>query len=335
MSSEPTPDQVAALTELVVELNAASELTLGKRLVPGREAGFYATLAETGEGRPLGPGGLPIGSKGGKRRRRRSLRGGVGACDSMFVRLAIDSAIILAGAAAIAGTGYLGIGALNSFMAAYSLDAASVAVTKALYESLTAALATTLEAAAGARAAAGPMTSSIASLAGTGFGAAATAAPSVLRSAAMLAPPMLFGRYFKTGLSAREDAMAILNGLYAQYDSLAQRTGAVTRSIAAKKDELMARIAETRAAVNDRYQSAVESGANASATTMASYADVRQRICDAIDRVASGAIGAVDALVGVDINEIIITGGKRRKSKKLQLKLKGGSRRRRKSTRRR
>jgi len=136
-------------------------------------------------------------------------------------------------------------------------------------------------------------------------------------------------------LSAREDAMAILNGLYAQYDSLAQRTGAVTRSIAAKKDELMARIAETRAAVNDRYQSAVESGANASATTMASYADVRQRICDAIDRVASGAIGAVDALVGVDINEIIITGGKRRKSKKLQLKLKGGSRRRRKSTRRR
>jgi len=313
--SSPSQEQVNALADLIGELNAASEITLGKRMVPGREPGFYSTLSETGEGRPIGPGGLPMGSKGGKRKRRRSLRGGA-ACDNQYVSLAIDSAIILAGAAAIAGTGYAGFASLQYFMGVYALDASVVSVVTALYNSFSATLNFALTSGSAAISAVGPMASSAMSTASAVASSAVSVAPSVLTTLARLSPGIVLGRYIGTGKSARDDAMAILNGLNAKYEAISNYSGAVTRSIAAKKTALEQQISETRERISQTYQAAAAAAQSASQSASSSYGSLKGKLCELVDKVATGAASAVDIMPGLEDAVIVISGGKRRKTKK-------------------
>jgi len=333
-----TAEQIDALAALIGELNAASELTLGKRMVPGRtETGFYAALATTGEGRPLGPGGLPMGSKGGKRTRVRSLRGGA-LCDNSYVSLAIDSAIIMAGAGAIAGAGYTGFAALQYYMRVYGLDAAVVSVITALYEALRATLSQVLIAGVAVAASGATVASSAFSMASATGSAVAATTPNVFTTLATLAPPILFGRYYRTGLSAREDALAILNTLNGQYAVLTAYTGAVTRSMTEKKTELERQIAATRAAINETYQRAVEAGTGAVTATTTSYAVIKARICALIDNVNGGITSISDIFPGLESSEIIIAGGNNRRrtgKKRASRKNKTNKRHKRKSHRRR
>lgn len=313
--SSLSQEQVNALADLIGELNAASEITLGKRMVPGREQGFYSTLSETGEGRPIGPGGLPMGSKGGKRKRRRSLRGGA-ACDNQYVSLAIDSAIILAGAAAIAGTGYAGFASLQYFMGVYALDASVVSVVTALYNSFSATLSFALTSGSAAISAVGPMASSAMSTASEVASSAVSVAPSVLTTLARLSPGIVLGRYIGTGKSARDDAMAILNGLNAKYEAISNYSGAVTRSIAAKKTALEQQISETRERISQTYQAAAAAAQSASQSASSSYGSLKGKLCELVDKVATGAASAVDIMPGLEDAVIVISGGKRRKTKK-------------------
>lgn len=313
--SSPSQEQVNALADLIGELNAASEITLGKRMVPGREPGFYSTLSETGEGRPLGPGGLPMGTRGGKRKRRRSLRGGA-ACDNQYVSLAIDSAIILAGAAAIAGTGYAGFASLQYFMGVYALDASVVSVVTALYNSFTATLSFALTSGASAASAVGPIASSAASVVSTAASSAASVAPSVLTTLARLTPGILLGRYIGTGISARDDAMAILNGLNAKYEAISNYTGAVTRSVAAKKAALEQNISETRKRISQTYQAAAASAQSASQSVSSLYGSLKGKLCELVDKVATGVASSVDIFPGLEDAVIVISGGRKRKTRK-------------------
>jgi len=334
--SSPSQEQVNALADLIGELNAASEITLGKRMVPGREPGFYSTLSETGEGRPVGPGGLPMGSRGGKRKGRRSLRGGA-ACDNQYVSLAIDSAIILAGAGAIAGTGYAGFASLQYFMGVYALDASVISVVTALYNSLNATLSFALTSGSSAIAAVGPVASSAMSAATAVASSAASVAPSVLTTLARLTPGILLGRYIGTGISAREDAMAILNGLNAKYEAVTNYTGAVTRSLAAKKTALEQTISETRERISQTYQSAAASAQSTSSAVSSLYGSLKAKLCELVDKVATGAASAVDIVPGLEDAVIVISGGRKRKTKKMRSikKSKKGKKNGRKTYRRR
>jgi hypothetical protein len=313
--SSPSQEQVNALADLIGELNAASEITLGKRMVPGREPGFYSSLAETGQGRPLGPGGFPMGSRGGKRRRRRSLRGGA-ACDNQYVSLAIDSAIILAGAAAIAGTGYAGFSTLQYFMGVYALDASVVSVVTALFNSFNATLSFALTSGSSVVSAVGPMASSAASAISIAASSASSTTGPVLTTLFRMGPAVLLGRYIGTGISAREDAMAILNGLNAKYESISNYAGAVTRSVAAKKAALEQQIAETRERISQTYQAAAASAQSTSQSVSSSYGSLKGKLCELVDKVAAGVISSVDIMPGLEDAVIVISGGRKRKTRK-------------------
>lgn len=315
--SSPSREQVNALADLIGELNAASEITLGKRMIPGREPGFYSILSETGEGRPVGPGGLPMGSRGGKRKGRRSLRGGA-ACDNQYVSLAIDSAIILAGAGAIAGTGYAGFASLQYFMGVYALDASVISVITALYNSLNATLSFALTSGASVVSAVGPVASSATRVISTAASSAASVAPSVLTTLARLTPGVLLGRYIGTGISAREDAMAILNGLNEKYEAVKNYTGAVTRSIATKKAALEKNISETRERISQTYQSAAASAQSTSTSVSSLYGSLKEKLCELVDKVATGVASSVDIMPGLENAVIVISGGRKRKIKKIR-----------------
>jgi len=315
--SSASQEEINALADLIGELNAASEITLGKRMVPGREPGFYSTLSETGEGRPVGPGGFTMGSRGGKRKGRRSLRGGA-ACDNQYISLSIDSAIILAGAGAIVGTGYAGFASLQYFMSVYALDASVISVITALYNSLNATLSFALASGSSAVAVVGPVATSAMSAAAAVASSAVSVTPSVLTTLARLTTGILLGRYIGTGISAREDAMAILNGLNAKYEAVKNYTGAVTRSVAAKKAALEQNISETRERISQTYQSAAASAQSTSSAVSSLYGSLKAKLCELVDKVATGLASSVDIFPGLEDAVIVISGGRKRKTKKMR-----------------
>ena len=122
LDSQAKIDALLALTD---ELDIAEDI-LGKRNTPGRTSGFYAGVIKA-------PGGFDTfsTSKGGKRRK---MRGG-GLCeDNRFISLAIDSAIILAGATVAVGGAYIGINSLKTFMNAMNFDELIKSIIIAAYE---------------------------------------------------------------------------------------------------------------------------------------------------------------------------------------------------------
>jgi len=286
MSSDE--EKAQALAALIGELNAASELTMGKRISPGRVEGAFAGM----EGGPEeeDPDYEPGMKIGGKRR----LRGGA-ACDNRYVSLAVDSAIILAGAAAVVGAGYGGLVTLQYYMAIYGLDAATSAAITALYNTLATALRGAITAGSATVSAVGSTLSAAAPVVGSVGSAVGKVAGPAVGAAVRAAPAMLLGRYLTIGFRARQDAMDILNALNAQYRAIADYTGAVTRSMTAKKAALEEKIASISATTRGAYESVREAATSAATATSGGYAAVKAAICNFIDRVNAGAVDAADA----------------------------------------
>jgi len=287
MASED--EKAQALAALIGELNAASELTMGKRMTPGRVPGAFAGM----QGGPEeDDSDYEPGMAGGKRK----LRGGA-ACDNRYVSLAVDSAIILAGAAAIVGAGYGGLTTLQYYMTVYGLDAAISATITALYTTLTTTLSGIITTGSAAMGAVRTGLSTAAPVVGTAASAIGKAAGPSIEAVARMTPAMLLGRYLTIGFKAREDAMAILNSLNAQYTAITAYAGAMTRSMTAKKAALEEQIASVSASTRGAYESARVAVTGAATLTAAGYAAVKETICGVIDRVSNGTAAAGDAAV--------------------------------------
>jgi hypothetical protein len=342
MSSED--EKAQALAALIGELNAASELTMGKRISPGRVEGAFAGMHG---GPEENDSDWEEGMNGGRRKRRGAGNTPSGmappsACDNRYVSLAVDSAIILAGAAAIVGAGYGGLTTLQYYMTVYGLDAAISATITALYTTLTTTLSGIITTSSAAMGAVGTGLSQAAPAIGTAASAIGTVAGPAAISLARMTPAMLLGRYLTIGFKAREDAMSILNALNAKYVAMTEYTGAMTRSMTAKKAALEEQIASVSAATRGAYDSARVAVRSAATSTAAGFAAVKATICRFIDRVNAGAANAADAALAFsgiltgELGEISGSmGGRYRKRKTRNNKIKGKkSRKSRKNKRR-
>ena len=153
-------EKAIALGNLIGEMDVASEVTLGQRLVPGRIIEEYHGKIATGKLVPQHK--LYPGERGGKRMK---LVGG-GICeDEPWVRLSIDAAIVLASAAVVVGIGYTGFATLQSFMSVYGLKESSIAIITSLYNSLIATGGTIFTAVYNMGSAAVPVAKSVGSMA--------------------------------------------------------------------------------------------------------------------------------------------------------------------------
>jgi hypothetical protein len=307
MSSEEA--KAIALGNLIGELDIASEITLGQRLVPGRIIeGYHGDIAS----------GLRVpehlkypGEKGGKRMSGKRMSGG-GICeDNIYVRLAIDSAIILASAAVVVGVGYAGFATLQAFMNVYALSPATIAIIESLYNSLIAtggAILTSLYNVGSSAVSIGQSFGTVATTVARGM--YASAGP-VLNAFARAAPAIAAGRYIGTNRNAYEDAKNILTTLDAQYKAITSYTGAITRSMTDKKTNIERQLASAQETLKSTYET-VKSGAESSASKSSSlYLAIRTKICQLIDR----GVEAVDITAGLEeaLATINFEGGRRRR----------------------
>jgi hypothetical protein len=293
MSSED--EKAQALAALIGELNAASELTMEQRMVPGREEGYHAAI-ESG----VVPSHLKYPGEGGKRKRKGAGNAPSGmaspsACNNRYVSLAVDSAIILAGAAAVVGGGYGGLTTLQYYMSVYGIDAATIAVINALYTTLSTTLNGIITTGSAVIGTIGTGLSAAAPVVGTAARGIGTVAGPTIEAVARMTPAMLLGRYLSIGFKAREDAMEILNALNAQYTAITEYAGTVTRSMTAKKAKLEEKISRVSASTRGAYESVRGAANSAAASTAAGYAAIKNAICNFIDRVNSGVSDASDA----------------------------------------
>jgi len=307
MSSEEA--QAIALGNLIGELDIASEITLGQRLVPGRIIeGYHGDIA-------MGvrvPEHLKYpGEKGGKRMTGKRMNGG-GICeDNIYVRLAIDSAIILASAAVVVGVGYAGFATLQAFMNVYALSPATIAIIESLYNSLIAtggAILTSLYNVGSSAVSIGQSFGTVATTVARGM--YASAGP-VLNAFARAAPAIAAGRYIGTNRNAYEDAKNILTTLDAQYQAITSYTGAITRSMTEKKANIERQMASARDTLKSTYET-VKSGAESTVSKSSSlYLAIRTKICQLID----SGIEAVDITAGLEeaLATINFEGGRRRR----------------------
>jgi hypothetical protein len=307
MSSEEA--KAIALGNLIGELDVASEITLGQRLVPGRILeGYHGDIASG----LIVPEHLKYpGEKGGKRMNRKRMNGG-GICESnIYVRLAVDSAIILASAAVVVGVGYAGFATLKAFMNVYGLSQAIIAVIESLYNSLIATGGAILSSLYNVSSAAISVGQSVGTLGTTvARGIYASAGP-ILSAFARAAPAIAAGRYIGTNRNAYEDAKNILSTLDAQYKAISSYTGAVTRSMTEKKTNIERQIASARENLKTAYETA-KSGAESAATKSSSvYTAIRTKVCQLIDR----GVASVDITAGLEeaLATINFEGGRRRR----------------------
>jgi len=310
--------QQQALANLIGEINVASESTLGSqynfRNVAGRTSGFYNNMLK---------GDLPEhlrfpGEKGGKWK----MKGGASCEDSYAIRLAVDSAILLAGAASLIGVGYGGYQTLLFFMTTYGLKDTTIAIITSLYDTLASAGTNLWKVGSSALSMSGTTISSGLNITGDIFIALKNAIPSITITLAKLAPGVAIGRYTRTAETAHADALAAIAGLQATYTTLTEYTGAVTRSITAKKDALGAQITAAKARLDNAVTNMSASTTATVNQTTDAYAAIRTKIC--------GLIREFDMMPGRPINEIMgvlnqrlstmdISGGKRRmKSRKMK-----------------
>ena len=303
MEREITEEQARALGNLMAELDAASNISLGKRLVPGREEGYFKQLLN-GELPPhlKYPGEI-------------KMTGGDGICDNIYVSLAIDSAIILAGAAVVAGAGYIGYATLQFFMTTYSLDAVIITVIKALFDSLVASGRMILTSVSTASSAATSIVSSSAPVISTVASGVVTSTGPISTLFGKLAPGVALGRYIGTNKNAYEDATHILNTLVEQYERTRRIIGVVTRSMVEKQQELVNKITEARRNISETYARTVESANSAVSSSTALFRIIKTKICELIDRAVTLAIDPVN--VSAELNrmlaDISISGGKKTK----------------------
>ena len=277
-----------ALANLLAEVDAASEVAL-KRDVLGRVPGYYTALAS-------GKGELPshlqkrFPGEGGKRRKyTRKQRGGA-ACDNWIVRLAVDSAIILAGAAAFAGTSYGGFKTLSYYMKIYGLHDATVEIITALYETLK-----------------GLLTNSVPAVA-SGVGSGLTDFFSGMFSATQAAVPVVapglpavgvYRYFFQQGTSASEDAAQIADAARTKVsDAKNFAVGVMTRSMR-KKDELQKSIAQTNQNVRAALTNARDAVEPQTRIAKQKVSHLKDFICGLIDGLVNKTVTTANALLRI------------------------------------
>jgi hypothetical protein len=144
----------------------------------------------------------------------------------------------------------------------------------------------------------------------------ASAGPPVLTTLVKLGPGIALGRYIGTGKSAREDAMAILNGLNEAYSEIANYAGRVTRSISDKKAQLDGKITAAKQAIAATYVSAGESASSASTGLSSGFAVIKSKICGLVDKIVAGGmvIAEIVGSLNSELGDLSATssGGKRR-----------------------
>jgi hypothetical protein len=278
-----------ALANLLAEVDAASEVAL-KRDVLGRVPGFYAGLA-SGKGeltshlqKQYYPG------RGGKRRKyTRKQRGGA-ACDSWIVSLAVDSAIILAGAAAFAGTSYGGFKTLSYYMSTYGLPDAIVEIITAFYETLKTLLTDSVPAvASGVGSAATGIFSGFTSL----FNAASTVTKPGLPAVGV------YRYFFQQGTSAREDAARIADAARTKVsDAKKFAVGVMTRSMR-KKEALQASIAQTNQNVRAALTNARDAASTQTRIAKQKVRNLKDFICGLIDGAVNKTVTTANALLRI------------------------------------
>ena len=283
--SQMTDKQMDALAGLVgalelspvVKTASSVDTTVPATIArPIRSARFSGSMAEP---KASGWSGW---SKGGKKSRK--MRGGGKCEDNWYVNMAVNSAIVMSGTAAALGAGYGGYIALVHFMDAFGLDEAVQNSIEAIYQAGMAIGQTV--GTAGASAVSGAM--DVVGSAVSGLKSAAPAfgkaAGSVAYTGAMAGPLVALGRYVGTEQSARDDLQAILSGLESQYTDLTDKIGAVTRSMAAKKEQYASQIQDVRSKIEEYNNNAQAVAVVAKKNTTDGFDSLKRSLCGAIDR---------------------------------------------------
>jgi hypothetical protein len=320
-------EKAIALGNLIGEMDVASEVTLGQRLVPGRIIEEYHGKIATGKLVPQHK--LYPGERGGKRMK---LVGG-GICeDEPWVRLSIDAAIVLASAAVVVGIGYTGFATLQSFMSVYGLKESSIVIITSLYNSLIATGGTIFTAVYNMGSAAVPVAKSVGSMASSIVSGLYSSAGPVLSTFARAAPAIAIGRYIGTNKNAYEDAKNIISALDAKYKALASYTGAVTRSMTEKKETIQRQLTSAKQSLKTTYDNAKTNSEAVITKSSSYYLALRTKICQLLD----SGIASVDISAGLEeaLATINFEGGRRRrrstkKARRSIKKRKGSVRRRR------
>jgi len=275
-----------ALKNLFAEVEAAAEVLYGRGLrdVPGRQPGYYKDVTKG-----TVPGHLKYNGEGGSRHKQ---RGGALCDDNRWVRLAVDSAIVLAGAGAVVGASYSGFATLEYYMRIYEVGPAVTEIVTALYETLLNLMTESIPAAAGF----------VVSVARTG----ASAASAVISAASKLVKPALpavaLYRYFIQGESAVADAARVLDDVSRNAGASKQFVeGVMTRSMA-KKAELQASIAQKTQETRDALRGARDAVVQTGFQGLHKVRNLKDIVCRLIDNVARGGVVAINkALVVAQI----------------------------------
>ena len=271
-----------ALKNLFAEVDAASEVLYGKGLrdVPGRQPGYHGAVAS---GMRV-PTHLKYSGEGG----RRSKKGGA-ACDSRWVRLAVDSAIVLAGAGALVGASYGGFATLRYYMQIYEVGPAVTEIVTALYEVLVQLMTESIPAAAGFAA----------SVATSGMSAASAVISAATKLSKPALPGVAFYRYFVQGESARADAARVFNDISTKAGASKDfAAGVMTRSMA-KKAELQASIAATSHQTKEALKGARDTVVQTGFQGLHKVSNLKDIVCRLIDKAARGTIVAINKALAI------------------------------------
>ena len=280
--SRMTDEQMNALANLVGELEMSPVIAIPESTV---DADVPATIA-----RPIrstrftGSYTEPDLRKrlGGKKSRK--MRGGGKCEESWYVNMAVNSAIVMSGTAAVIGVGYGGYAALAHFMDAFGLDETVKASVRAIYQAGMAIGKTVgtvgASAASGAMDVVGSAASGLKSVVPT----IGKAAGSLAYTGAMAGPLVALGRYVGTEQSARDDLQVILSRLESQYTDLTNKIGTVTRSMATKKEQYSSQIHDIRTKIEDYNNNAQAVATVAKKNTTDGFNSLKAALCQAIDR---------------------------------------------------
>jgi len=319
-----TPDQMDALNNLMEQLALAEDTVVDNiRRSPrlaNKERVDYADLNAKG-----------TTYKGGKKKRK--MRGG-GVCTEgtkkWAYNLAIDSVLVMAGAAGTTAGVFAGWTVLSAFITAFGLGAPFLAIIAAVYDIL--------------RVISIHLVLNIPLAAWTAFRTTATFSAGfaydsimeILRSSDVLIDTALF-RYILTENDAITDINKILETLKENYTTLSNKVGVFTRSAQEKIDALRVQI--DRLTAMAAAQMARASVSTQSATN--TYGNIKQAICRAIDNGISDVCLINEIMQVYGFSQIQTDGGctisggrRRRKSKRSTRKGKRSTKRTKKNSRR-
>ena len=313
--SQMTDKQMGALANLVGELKLSPVIAIPESNVdnnvpaniarPLRSTRYSGSYAEPDLRKRLG----------GKKSRK--MRGGGKCEESWYVNMAVNSAIVMSGTAAVIGVGYGGYAALAHFMDAFGLDETVKASVRAIYQAGMAIGKTVgtvgASAASGAMDVVGSAASGLKSVVPT----IGKAAGSLAYTGAMAGPLVALGRYVGTEQSARDDLQVILSRLESQYTDLTNKIGTVTRSMATKKEQYSSQIHDIRSKIEDYNNNAQAVATVAKKNTTDNFNSLKRSLCQAIDKgmkTKEDIENILNPFYGMNMD--IAFGGKRRRRRR-------------------